>query len=65
MEEPGSHPAPGEALRLTTIYAVLSGVVWRFSKQEELREGRLDSVCLWQERGHRLFSPLLHIKEEC
>lgn len=37
-------PAPGKALRLTTIYAVLSGVVWRFSKQEELREGRVDSV---------------------
>lgn len=49
MEEHGSHPAPGEVLRLTTIYAVLSGIVWKFSKQEELREGRLDSVCPWQE----------------
>lgn len=41
-EQPGlphrSHPAPGEALRLTTIYAVLGGLFWRFSKQKEKSE---------------------------
>lgn len=54
-------PHPGGGHEADNIYAVLSGIVWRFSKQEELREGRLDSVCPWQERGHRLFSPLFFI----
>lgn len=64
MKEHGRHPAPGEVLRLTAIYAVLCGIVWTFSKQEELREGRLDSVCPWQE-SHRLFLPSSSYKRGC